>query len=177
MTLVVRTGGDPLTLAPVLRRLVADLDPKLAIESVETMAEVRRASVATQRFLMTLLLVFAVTGLLLAVVGVYGVMAQVAKGRLREMGIRMALGATRSTVRWIVVRHGLRLAGMGLGLGLAGALVGTRAMRALLYAVTPSDPATFLAVPALLLVTAAVAAWLPARRASRADPVTVLRAE
>jgi predicted permease len=177
MTLVARTTGDPLALAPVLRRLVAELDPKLAIESVKTMAEVRRASVATQRFLMTLLLAFGITGLLLAVVGVYGVMAQVAKGRLREMGIRMALGARRSTVRWLVVRHGLRLAAVGLAFGLGGALVGTRAMRALLYAVTPSDPVTFLAVPLLLVVTAALAAWLPAARASRADPVTVLRAE
>jgi predicted permease len=177
MTLVVRTGGDPSALAPAVRRLVAELDPKLAIQTVTTLGEVRRESLATQRFLVTLLLAFAGTGLLLAVVGVYGVMAQVAKGRVREMGIRMALGARTSEVRWLVVRQGLRLAGAGLGLGMAGALVGTRALRALLYAVTPYDPTTFLAVPALLFITAAAASWLPAARASRADPVTVLRIE
>jgi len=126
---------------------------------------------------MTLLLAFAGVGMLLAVVGVYGVMAQVAKGRTREIGIRMALGARASEVRWIVVRHGLRLAGIGLVVGVGGGLAGTRAMRTLLFDVTPADPATFLAVPVLLLITAAAASWLPALRASRVDPATVLRIE
>jgi predicted permease len=177
MTLLVRTSGDPLALAAPVRRLVADLDPKLAIASIRTMDSIREASLATQRFLMTLMLVFAGVGLLLATVGVYGIMAQMANGRMREMGIRMALGARASVVRWLVVRHGLRLAGAGLVIGTAGALLGTRAMRSLLYAVTPADPTTFLAVPALLLATAAVACWLPAARASRADLVRVLRVE
>jgi putative ABC transport system permease protein len=177
MTLLLRTSGDPLALAPAARRLVADLDPKLAIESVKTMDTVRRESLATQRFLMTLLLGFAGAGLLLAIVGVYGIMAQVANGRTREIGIRMALGARASVVRWLVVRHGLRLAAVGLALGIAGALLGTRAMRTLLYAVTPADPVTFLVVPVLLIVTAAVASWLPAVRASQVDPITVLRVE
>ncbi len=177
MTLLVRTSGDPLRLAPSVRRLVAELDPKLALESIATMDAVQAESLATQRFVMTLLLVFAGVGLLLAVVGVYGVMAQVAKGRTREIGIRMALGARASEVRWIVLRHGLRLAGIGLVLGVAGGLAGTRAMRALLYAVSPADPATFFAVPVLLFITAAAASWLPALRASRADPATVLRVE
>jgi putative ABC transport system permease protein len=177
MTLLLRTKGDPLALAPLARRFVADLDPKLAIESVKTMDTVRAESLATQRFLMTLLLGFAGAGLLLAIVGVYGIMAQVANGRTREMGIRMALGARASAVRWLVLRHGLLVAGVGLAIGIAGALLGTRAMRSLLYSVTPADPATFLAVPALLIVTAAIASWLPAARASRADLVTVLRVE
>jgi ABC-type antimicrobial peptide transport system permease subunit len=141
------------------------------------MDTVRRESLATQRFLMTLLLGFAGAGLLLAIVGVYGIMAQVANGRTREIGIRMALGARASVVRWLVVRHGLRLAAVGLALGIAGALLGTRAMRTLLYAVTPADPVTFLVVPVLLIVTAAVASWLPAVRASQVDPITVLRVE
>jgi len=177
MTLVVRTPGDPSAPAPAIRDLVAALDPKLAIRSVRTMDTIRAESLATQRFLMTLLLVFAGAGLLLAVIGVYGIMAQVAKGRTREMGIRIALGARAADVRWIVVRHGLRLAGIGLAVGIALALIGTRAMRALLYAVTPNDPATFLFVAALLILTAAIASWLPAARASRANPVTVLRVE
>jgi putative ABC transport system permease protein len=177
MTLLLRTAGDPAGLAPAARRLVAELDPKLAIASVATMEEVQSRSLATQRFLMTLLLAFAGVGLLLAVIGVYGVIAQVAKGRTREMGIRIALGAKTADVRWLVVRHGLRLAAAGLAIGLTGALLGTRAMRVLLYAVTPGDPVTFLTVPALLIVTAAAASWLPAARASRADPVTALRIE
>ena len=148
MTLLVRTGGDPLALVPAVRRLVSDLDPKLAFESLRTMDSIRAASMATRRFLMTLFLGFAGAGLLLAIVGVYGIMAQMAAGRAREMGIRMALGAPGHAVRWLVVRHGLRLAGTGLALGLVGALLGARAMRSLLYAVTPADPATFLVVPA-----------------------------
>jgi predicted permease len=177
MTLLVRTTGEPSRLAPTVRALVAELDPKLAIESISTMDAVQAASLATQRFLMTLLLVFAGTGLLLAVVGVYGVMAQVAKRRTREIGIRIALGARAPEVRWMVVRHGLRLAGIGLAVGVAAGLVGTRAMRALLYAVTPGDPTTFVFVPVLLLITASAASWLPAVRASRADPATVLRVD
>jgi putative ABC transport system permease protein len=177
MTLMLRAQENPLTLAPAVRRLVADVDPKLAIASMRTMNTIRAESLATQRFLMTLLLAFAGAGLLLAIVGVYGIMAQVASGRTREMGIRMALGARASVVRWLVLRHGLRLAGVGLAIGIAGALAGTRAMRTLLYTVTPADPATFLAVPVLLIVTAAVASWLPAARASRADLASVLRTE
>jgi predicted permease len=177
MTLVLRTDGDPARLAPAARRVVAELDPKLAIESVKTMDQVQAQSLAPQRFLMTLLLVFAGVGLLLAVVGVYGIMAQVAKGRTREMGIRLALGARMDEVRWLVVRHGLRLAGLGLVIGIAGALAGTQAMRVMLYAISPVDPATFVAVTALLVVTAGVASWLPAARASRADPTSALRIE
>lgn len=177
MTLVLRTSGDPASLAPAARRLVAELDPKLAIASVRTMAQVQAASLAIQRFLMTLLLAFAGVGWLLAVVGVYGVIAQVAKGRTKEMGVRIALGARAGEVRWLVVRYGLRLAGLGLALGIAGALLGTRAMEALLYAVAPADPLTFISVSLLVLVTAAAAAWLPAARASWADPVRSLRVE
>jgi len=177
MTLLVRTDGDPTALAAAVRGLITEMDPKLAIRTIRTMEAVRAASLATERFLMTLLLVFAGAGLLLAVIGVYGIMAQVAKARTREMGIRIALGARAGDVRWLVVRYGLRLAGLGLTVGIGVALIGTRAMRTLLYAVTPSDPVTFLAVPLLLIATAAIASWLPAARVSRANPVTVLRVE
>jgi putative ABC transport system permease protein len=177
MILVLRTDRGPAALAGATRRLVAELDPKLAIGAIRTMDTVQRQALAAQRFLMALLLLFAGVGLLLAVVGVYGIMAQVAKGRTREMGIRIALGARAGEVRWLVVRHGLRLAGVGLALGLAGALVGTRTMRVLLYAVAPADPATFVSVSLLLVATAAAASWLPAARASGANPVTSLRVE
>ena len=175
--MVLRTPGDPASLGPAVRRTVAELDPALAIESMRTMNEVFGKSLARERFLTTLLLVFAGVGLALAVVGVYGVMAQMARRRVREMGIRLALGAQANDVRWLVVRNGLRLVLTGLVIGTAGALVATRAMQTLLFGVAPKDPVTFVAVPVVLVLTALVATWLPATYASRADPATALRAE
>jgi putative ABC transport system permease protein len=177
MVLHVRTAGDPTLLAGPIRRALSDLDPELAISSFRTMDDVRAASLRRQQFLMTLLLVFAGVGLVLALVGVYGVMAQFARARRREIGIRVALGARTAQVRWMIVRQGLLLAAVGLAIGLAGASVATRAMQAFLFRTAPLDPATFLAVPALLLATAAFATWLPAARASRANPATTLREE
>jgi putative ABC transport system permease protein len=177
MSVVVRTAGDPASLGPAVRRTVAELDRSLALESVRTMTAVRAGSLARERFLTTLLLVFAAVGLALAVVGVYGVMAQMALRRVREMGIRLALGAQRNDVRWLVVRNGLRLVTAGLVIGTAGALVATRAMQALLFGVAAKDPLTFVVVPAVLVLTALLATWVPATYASRADPATALRAE
>jgi len=176
-SVVIRTAGDPASLGPVVRRTIAELDPTLAIESMKTMNEVRATSLARERFLTTLLLLFAGVGLALAVVGVYGVMAQMARRRVREMGIRLALGAQASEVRWLVVRNGLRLVVVGLVIGTAGALLATGAMQALLFGVAPKDPLTFIAVSAVLVLTALVATWMPASYASRADPATALRAE
>ena len=175
--MVLRTGGDPTSLGPAVRRAVAELDPALAIESMRTMEEVRSRSLGRERFLTTLLLVFAGVGLSLAVVGVYGVVAHMARRRVREMGIRLALGAQANDVRWLVVRNGLRLVAIGLVVGTAGALVVTRTMQAMLFGVTSRDPLTFVSVPVALIVTALVATWLPATYASRADPATALRAE
>ena len=177
MTLVIRTPGDPATLGPAVRRAVGAVDPDLAIVSMQTMSAVRAASLARQRFLMTMLLVFAVVGIALAVVGVYGVMAQYARARSREMGIRLALGAQRSEVRRLVVRRGLGLVTVGLVAGIGVALLATRFMQVFLFDVAPVDPVTFVAVPLLLLLTAVAATWLPALRASRADPVATLREE
>jgi putative ABC transport system permease protein len=133
--------------------------------------------VAFQRFLMTLLVAFAGVGATLAVVGVYGVLAQVVRQRTREMGIRIALGAGTGDVQWLVVRHGLVLAGVGLGIGAAAALGATRAVRGLLYGIPAVDPVTFAVAVGALGVTVVAASWLPARRASRADPAVALRAE
>ena len=177
MRLVVRTVGEPASLGAPLRRLVAEIDPALAVRHVSTMAEIRAASLARERFLTTLLLAFAAVGLLLAVVGVYGVMAQLVRHRRREMGIRLALGAQVPQVRWLVVQQGLRLVAIGLVTGTAGALLATRVVRVLLFGVEPADPVTFVVVPAVLAVTGLAASWLPARQASRADPAGVLRAE
>ena len=177
LTMVLRTGGNPASLGPAVRRTVAELDANLAVESIRTMQEVRTASLARERFLTTLLMVFAGVGLALAVVGVYGVMAQMARRRVREMGIRLALGAQTNDVRWLVVRNGLRVVVTGLALGVATALVATRAMSAMLYGVAPKDPVTFVSVPLLLVLTAVAATWIPATVASRADPATALRSE
>ncbi|HXI20564.1 MAG TPA: FtsX-like permease family protein, partial [Gemmatimonadales bacterium] len=173
--LLVKTGGDPSGLAGGVRGIVASLDPTLALESAQTLDEVYARSLVQRRFLLTLFMVFAGVGLALAAVGVYGVMAQLARGRVREIGIRVALGARTGQVQWLVVRRGLRLIAIGLGLGLVAALATTRLMTALLYQTSPSDPPTFLAVPALLALTGLAACWLPALRASRANPVVALR--
>jgi len=175
MTLLIRTANDPASLAPAARRLVARLDPLLAISSIKTMDEVRSQSLARDRFLAVLMLAFAGVGMVLGIVGVYGVVAQLARRRMREMGIRIALGARGMQVQWLVVRHGVTVTGIGIGLGLLLALAATRVIRTLLFQVAPIDPLTFMAVPVLVLLTAGLASWLPAARASRADPCQVLR--
>jgi putative ABC transport system permease protein len=176
-TVVVRTRGEPSSLGPAMRRLVADMDPNLAIASMRTMDDVRGQSVALQRFLTTMLLVFSGVGLLLAVVGVYGVMAQFAQRRFREMGIRIALGAQAAQVQWLVLRQGMALVGVGVVIGTAIALATTGALRLLLFEVAPADAVTFAVVPLVLAVTALAGTWLPAMRASRSDPVRALREE
>jgi putative ABC transport system permease protein len=167
----------PELLAPAIRRVVAELDPRLALAPATTLTAVQGDSIARERFLMTLLLAFAIVGLSLAVVGVYGVLAQLARFRAREMGIRIALGARSSQVRWLVVRHGLRLTILGLVFGSAGALVSSRAVRGMLYGIGPDDPLTFLIVAGVLATTSLIASWVPALRASRADPAVTLRGE
>jgi putative ABC transport system permease protein len=177
MSLVVRAAHDPVTLVAAVRQVVKEMDPAIGFTSVQTMDEMRAAALARQRFLMTLLTGFSLAGLLLAAVGVYGVMAHLARNRTREMGIRIALGARAASVQWLVVREGLRLLAVGLGAGLLIASAATRAMTAMLYHVSPGDPASFVVVPAALAVTTLAATWIPARRASRADPMETLRTE
>jgi putative ABC transport system permease protein len=177
LSVAVRTSGDPAALGPAIRRTLSEMDRTLALSSLETMNQVRAQSLARERFLTTLLLLFASVGVALAVVGVYGVMAQMARRRVREMGIRLALGAQAEDVRWLVVRNGLRLVGVGLIMGTGAAFVVTRTMQTLLFGVAAKDPMTFAVVPALLVLTALLATWAPANHASRADPAAALRAE
>jgi len=141
------------------------------------MDDLRVASLARIRFLTTMLLAFARVGLVLAVVGVYGVLSHITRSRTREMGIRVALGAQMSEVRWLVVRRGLGLAVAGLAVGLVVAVFSTRLMTKLLFNVAPNDPLTLIGVSLILVVTSLVAASLPARRAARVDPAIALRAD
>jgi predicted permease len=175
--LIVRGTADPLSLVPQIRSAVHAIDPELALVTTKTLDDIVATSMARARFLTTLLLVFAVVGLTLAVVGVYGVMAQLAQRRTREMGIRLALGAPTAAVRWLIVRHALSIVVPGLVIGVAGALLATQALRSLLYHIAPSDPLTFVAVPLALAISAIVASWLPAAHASRADPAQALHVE
>jgi predicted permease len=175
--IAIKTSGDPLGIVAAVRAAVAELDPDVPLVNVQTMADVVGAATARERFLVNLLGVFAVLALGLACVGVYGVAAEAARSRAREVGIRMALGASESDIVRGFLRSASGVIAVGLGLGLAGAIAGTRLMSSLLYGVGATDPVTFVAVPLLLTAMVLVSSYLPARRASAVDPVTVLRAE
>jgi len=175
--LLLRTTGQAGALVPAVRAIVHDLDATIALRQAHTLDELLASSLAKIRFLTTLLLAFAAIGLVLSVVGVYGVLAQVTRNRTREMGIRIALGAQAPQVRWLVVRQGLRLTLAGLALGAGVALFATRAMTKLLFNVAPNDPLTLAGVALLLAATSICASWIPARKASRADPAAALRAD
>ena len=177
MTLVVRSATDPLGLVGPIRRQIRELDPSLPISQIQTMEQVLSASVSEPRFTALLLGLFAALSLILAAVGIYGVMAYLVSRRTYEIGIRMVLGATPAEIHRLVLRHGLAvgLIGVLLGIGLAHAL--SRFLTSLLYGISPTDPATFIAVPALLILVALCASIVPARRATRVDPMIALRAE
>ncbi|MGE4056368.1 MAG: FtsX-like permease family protein, partial [Vicinamibacterales bacterium] len=177
MQIVIRTAGAPETLIAPVRALVAELDANLPIAALRTMDEVRAESLERERFLLALLLAFAVVGCLLAIVGVYGVMAQFARSRSREMGIRLALGASPGDVRRLVLLRGLKLAAVGMTIGFGGAMAATGTLRAFLFKVEPTDPVTFASVAVLLFVTAITATSIPAWRVSRTNPATTMRDE
>jgi putative ABC transport system permease protein len=176
-SLVVRATGDPLALVPFLRQAVIDVDHDVPLDNVMTMEARVSASVAGPRFYALLLGLFAVLALVLAAVGLYGVLSYNVTQRHREIGVRMALGAERRDILGLVVRQGLILAVVGVVIGVAGAYGVTRFLKALLYGITPTDPATYVAICVLLLVVAFVACWLPALRATRVDPMVALRYE
>ncbi len=177
MTLVLRVAGEPMRLVAPVRAEVRALDPRLPIANVRLMTEVVDASMATPRLTGTLLSIFAGLALILAAVGVAGVLAYLVSQRRREIGIRMALGASRANVLALIVRRGMAYAAVGIAAGVAVALFLTRLMEGLLFGVAPRDPLTFLAVSAILLVIAAAASVVPALRAARVDPLEALRSE
>jgi putative ABC transport system permease protein len=171
------TSGDPRQLLSLLRTEVLGLDKDVPVSVVRSLDRVVFESVGERRFQMTLLSIFALVALVLAALGIHGVMAYSVAQRSREIGIRMALGADSSLVVRMVVGGGLRLALLGVGLGLVGALLGTRVLASLVYQVSTTDPLTLAATAAVLLASAVLASWVPARRATRVDPAISLRAE
>jgi len=175
MTLLLRTDGDPGTLVDGLRTEVRSLDPNLPVFEVGTVQGIVEASVATERFNLFLQLVFAGVALSLAAIGLYGVLSYSVVQRTREIGIRIALGAERDSIVGLVVRQGLALVVVAIGVGVVGALVVGQALSGLLFEVSPRDPTTYVVVTAMLGVVAALACWIPARRASGVDPQTALR--
>jgi putative ABC transport system permease protein len=177
ITLVARTSGDPAAAAPAMKEAAWSFDRNLAISEVLTMDGVVADANAQPRFEMRLLTIFAAVALVLATVGIYGVISYSASRRTHEIGIRMSLGATRRDVLLLIVSHGMRLALAGSLTGILGALLLSRLMRKLLYGVQATDPATFVAVAVGLAVVAILACYIPARRAVRINPMTALRYE
>jgi putative ABC transport system permease protein len=177
MRLVVRTGADPVSVVSAVRQEVRSLDPNVPVAGVETMEHILHASVAEPRFVMALLLVFGAVALVLAAVGVYGVISYSISERTHELGLRRALGASGSDVVSMVVRQGMTIAGIGVAAGLLGAFWLTGFMSSLLYQVGARDPATFVGVPLLLGGVALAATVLPAHRAVRVEPIVALREE
>lgn len=175
MAVALRVDGDPLQLAPAVRGVIRELDAGLAVNQLETLAQRYADLLALRRFVPLLLGAFAATALLLAAVGLYGVLAQLVAARTPELGIRRALGASGASIVWLVLRRALILVGLGVGGGLVGSWASARVLQRLLFGVEPGDPVTLLAVGALLATVAMVTCIVPAVRANRIDPVRTLR--
>ena len=177
MTFVIRTSDDPLAVLGYVRQLVRSTDPNLPLAEVRTLQRVADDSLSQARFTTLLLALFAALALTLATIGIYGVLSLIVTRRRQEIGIRIALGARPASILNMVVKRGMVLAGLGVGIGLVGALALTGVLTSLLYGVTRFDPVTFSVVPALLAAVALLACAIPAGRAASVDPVTALREE
>jgi predicted lysophospholipase L1 biosynthesis ABC-type transport system permease subunit len=176
MDLVVRTRGNAVPVS-ALRTVIASIAPGVPIYRVSTMQQKIAGTLEQSHFDTFLLSIFAATALLLASIGVYGVLSYMVAQRTRDIGIRMALGASPRDILGNVLGHGIRMAAAGVGVGLVVALGGARLLRSLLYGVKPTDAITFIAVSLVLTVVALLASYLPARRATRIDPMVALRYE
>ena len=174
---IVRTQGPPESLGPSIRAAIADADPRATVLEMQPMTEFVNKSMAPIRFSVILISIFAAVAVVLAVVGLYGVLSTVVRQRTAEIGVRMAFGATRAHILRLVVGEGLRLSAVGVAAGLVAAFLVTGVMRSMLVSVTPTDPVTFASITALFLSISAIAAWVPARRAARLAPTLALRDE
>jgi putative ABC transport system permease protein len=177
LVLAVRTHGDPAPLAESVKAAVHEVNPNVPIERASTLDEVVSRSIVGPRIYTFLLGTFAALAVTLAAIGLYGLISYTVSQRTHELGVRVALGAARPEIVRLVIVQGLRLAAVGAAVGLAGALATTRLLATLVKEVTPNDPATFGVVTLVLLFAAILAAYLPARRASRVDPMVALRSE
>jgi putative ABC transport system permease protein len=177
MTFVSRTQSSPEGMAAAVKQQIWKIDPQLPVSKVKSMDDVAAASFAERRFNMLLLTLFAALALVLAAVGIYGVISYAVTQRTQEIGIRMALGAGRNDVLKLIIRNGLALTLLGIVIGVGGAIGLTRLMSTLLFGVTPTDKPTFIAVSAVLIVVALLACYIPARRATKVDPLIALRYE
>jgi putative ABC transport system permease protein len=177
ISFVVRSNLPTATLFPAIKAAVHEVDPEQAVSRLRPVSELVSDSVARYRFSMLLLTVFGALALIIAAVGVYGVMAYAVTQRTRELGIRLALGASRSSVQYLVLGRGLAMAALGIGIGLAGAMALTRLLVTQLFDVSPTDPAVLAAAVGTLAAVSAVACFIPAFRATRVDPVIALRSE
>jgi putative ABC transport system permease protein len=175
LTLIVRASADPTSIVPAVRNEVERMDRELAISDIRTMNQLVAEAIAPQRFILFMLGLFAGLALLLASVGIYSVMAYAVTQRTNEIGVRLALGASPGAVLKMVVRQGMTLALAGIGIGLIAAIALTRVMKTLLFGVGATDPLTYAAVTLLLTLAALLACWIPARRATKVDPLTALR--
>jgi predicted permease len=174
---LVRTSADPRSALNSIRTIVSALDRDVPVTRLYTIDQLMNDSVAAPRFRTTLVAIFAILGLALAAIGIYGVMAYTVSERARELGVRVALGATTSDVMRMVLGEAFVLAAAGVVLGVAGAVATTRLMAALLFGVTPTDPTTFASIAAILMAIALAGSYVPARRATRVDPMMTLRSE
>jgi len=177
LIVVVKSSNDPHSLISSVNREVRSMDQELPVFSIKTMEEYISASVAAPRFNTTLLSIFAAVALVLTIIGLYGVMSYSVAQRTNEIGIRMALGAQTRDVLALIVKQGVMLVLIGLGLGMVGALALTRLLATLLFGVTAKDPMTFISIAALLSLVALLACFIPAWRATRVDPLEALRCE
>ena len=175
MALVIRTDVEPLSLAGALRATVRDLDPKLPVSDIRSLEQIASDSLSEPRFAAVLLSAFAGVALILAMIGVYGTISLLVTERVPEIGLRVALGATRTSILAMVLRQGLALAAIGIAIGLAGAAALTRLLTSIVYGVSTLDPLTFAAVPLVLAIVAALASFVPARRAADVDPIVTLK--
>jgi putative ABC transport system permease protein len=173
----VRTQADPSALASAVRGMIASLDPQIAVADVKTMEANVQESIAPQRFNLFLLGLFATLAVFLAAVGVYGVLSYAVTQRTREIGVRVALGAQRGSILAMTIREGMQLTFAGAAIGLVGAWLLTRWMAGLLYGVTARDPLTFVGVIVVMSLVSLAACYIPARRATRVDPLVALRYE